>query len=577
MEKDEVIDLRFKDQYLVYNRKSTDDPENQKNSLIYQRFINLEYAERNGLPLATGLTIPGFCTNGIIDESCSAYKEDNSFEILPDNSIRCQIQRPKFLQMVKMIKDGQVKGVILLCWDRISRNDQDAVLIKKLIKLGCDIRFAEAVYEKNSSGDLHRDIDAMISINYSRIISAKVKDAQVKLRNERRCIYRAPIGYEDAGSDNKPVDPVRGPFVTRIFELYATGEWSYNELAKWGREQGFTKKSVRRRRTKEEIANNVGKEKFPRESHPIDRKTIEYILVNPFYIGKVWNGTAHIDSESHKPLIDKITFYKCQELRKKRYVSVHNIDKGFSPYRGLLKCTCGRKYSPYRAKGITYYRTRCEESCTNPDKNLTETDVHDLIQAALDSIHFTDDELKEIEGRTQTELASITKIRDKELGDLRAKRQYNTSNLNYLANNKLTLLRTGAMTMEGIKIEEERLNQKIASIDKEITAFGESAQEICRSVITFSELVKHASLYYKFALDTEKREIVTHVFSELVFCDRKLVKLSGKEGFDALLTRNKMPFQLLGSGGRIRTYNLFVNSEPRYRCATPEWSFKTSQ
>ena len=30
-------------------------------------------------------------------------------------------------------------------------------------------------------------------------------------------------------------------------------------------------------------------------------------------------------------------------------------------------------------------------------------------------------------------------------------------------------------------------------------------------------------------------------------------------------------FQLLGSAGRIRTYNLLVNSQPRYRCATAEY------
>ena len=67
-------------------------------------------------------------------------------------------------------------------------------------------------------------------------------------------------------------------------------------------------------------------------------------------------------------------------------------------------------------------------------------------------------------------------------------------------------------------------------------------------MVTFSELVKNANLYYKHALDSEKREIATQVFSELVFSDKKLANYNAKEGFEALLkTRNAK----LGCGGGI--------------------------
>ena len=550
----------FKDQYLIYDRRSMDDADNQKNSLAYQQMKNLEFSYRSSLSIAEGLTIEGFCEAGVINESHSGFKEDEDFIINPDGSIQYNISRPKFLRLIKILKNKEIKGVIFLCWDRASRNKQDDVIIKKLIKLGSDLRFSEATYDKTSSGDLHMDIDGMFASHYSRVISEKVKGAQQKLRSEGKCIYFSPIGYLDKGSDNKPFDDERANLVKRIFELYATGEWSFSQLGKWAGEQGLTTKPVRRKRTKAEILNNVGLETIPKTSRPADHKTIEYILSNPFYIGKVRTGDGYIDGKFHQPLIDIGLYNKVQGVLRDHNVSVHYVDKDFFTYRGLLRCTCSRGFSPYQQKGLNYYRTRCNPDCTNPDKNLTETDVHGLVKQALSRIYFTDDEVREIEIKAKSELGVISEKRNKELDDLHIQRKKVFSDLDYLMNNKLTLLRTNTMTIDDIRAEETRFNLKLAEIDRKIKIYAESAQEMLHYVITFSELVKNASMYYEFALDSEKQEIVSQVFSELVFSDRKLVKYKAKEGFEALLSRNLVS----GSPGRTRTYNPLVNSEALY-------------
>jgi hypothetical protein len=48
--------------------------------------------------------------------------------------------------------------------------------------------------------------------------------------------------------------------------------------------------------------------------------------------------------------------------------------------------------------------------------------------------------------------------------------------------------------------------------------------------IRFSELVRNASEYFQYALDSEKRELTENVFSELVFSERAPVKYEAKEG-----------------------------------------------
>ena len=200
----------YKNQYLLYNRKSTDEPENQKNSLHYQRAENLRYALKEHLSIAP-VTIPGFCTDGIIAEKHSAYKEDEIMVITDNGIVQFRIERPKFHKLMQLLNKKLFKGVIFLCWDRASRNDADEAILKKLLKNDIDLRFTLVSYDKSSSGALHMDIDGMFAQHHSRVTSEKVK---LNIRNQREkgiCTSKAPVGYLNLGRmDNKPLDPVRG-------------------------------------------------------------------------------------------------------------------------------------------------------------------------------------------------------------------------------------------------------------------------------------------------------------------------------------------------------------------------------
>ncbi|HEV3245052.1 MAG TPA: recombinase family protein [Candidatus Paceibacterota bacterium] len=525
-----------KDCYLIYNRKSTDDAESQKNSLGYQRMRNLEFAKREELMIAP-LTVQGFCEQGIIDERHSAYKEEAGFELNAEGYVQYRVMRPKFLKLVELLSQQKIKGVIFLCWDRASRNPQDDAIIQKLGKLGCDIRFCEVTYDKTSSGYLHMGVDGMFASHYSRVIGEKVRNAYAKLRAEGKCLYFVPIGYLDRGSSNKPFDPERAPVVKRVFELYATGEWSFVQLAKWAREQGLTNRPVRHKRTQEEMLNNVDPSTFPKIAHPVTHKTIESMLRNPFYIGLIRAGKEFRKSTAHQPLIDTALFNKVQQMLKKRTQSVHYIDKPFFTYRKLVRCGCTRTYTPYEQKGLMYYRSNCKDGCTNSIANLSEAEITGFIQDALDKIYFTEDELAEIERRAAVELAAVADQRDKKLQDLHARQRNLLADIEYITQNRISLIRTGGMTPDAVVAEETRLNGALNVVHEEIRAYGESAQEMLRYVISFSELVRNASTYFKYALDSEKREIATQVFYEIVVTDKKVENYVAKDGFDALLRR----------------------------------------
>ena len=545
----------YTNDYLVYTRKSTDDADNQKNSIDYQIGQGLKLAEDKDLKIAD-YAEDGFCEKGIIKEKHSAFKT-SEIEMRKDGTVEYKIERPKFQKMIQKILNKEFKGIICLCWDRISRNEQDGMLIKTLISKGVDVRFVQAKYEKSSSGALHMDIDGMFSAHYSRVIGEKVKGAQEKLRGEGKCIYMSPIGYFDEGSDCKPIDPERAPIVKRIFELYATGEWSLFQLARWANKQGLTTKPTRRKRTREEIIADLDIATIPKVSRPVNNKTIENILNNPFYIGKLKierKSGNYIDGR-HQKLIDISLFNKVQDTLKARNVCIHYIDKSFFTYRGIIRCSCGRVYSPYQKKGINYYYSRCADGCQNKHKSINEKQIDDLVIKLLESISFTDEEKLEIEARANLELDNITNKRDKELDDLHNERKTILADMNYLAKNKISLLRAETMTIDQISEEEKKLKKRLEEIDLKTNAHQEATGEMLRYVITFSELVKMANIYYKHALDTEKRDIATQVFSELIIIDRNLSNIKAKEGFSALFKRHNVNS---GSRGGIRTHDQLV-------------------
>ncbi len=532
----EEISNKYADCYIAYTRKSTDDADNQKNSIEYQEQEIRKDLARQGIQIAP-LTIEGFCTDGYITEHHSGFKEDADFQTNSDGSISISVDRPKFLMLVNLLRQKKFKGVISLCWDRFSRNEADDMLTKKLLRQGIDVRFVQVKYEASSSGALHMDIDGMFSRHYSRTISEKVRNTNKKLREEGMCIYTPPLGYLSEGSTNKPFDPERAPLVKRIFELYASGEWSFSTLAGWANKHGLTTKACRRKRTKAEKLQGVQLADIPKTTRHVSETTIWHILSNPFYIGKLTHKGELLDSKAHQPLIDLATYYKVQAVLKKKAVKVYYLDFAFFTYRGLVKCgTCGRGYSPYLQKGIAYYRSRCKKECTNPLKNINDGFISKKIKEILNRIHFTEQEKKDIEANAWKELDKLTERRTKQADDLWFQKNKVVENLKYLSDDKLNLLRTGVFTPAQIIEEEGRLNTLLADYEEKIGNLSVSTKAMLEYVISFSELAKHVAAYFEHALDTEKRDIVMQVFTEL-YIENEELKYHATEAYEALLKR----------------------------------------
>ena len=160
----------------------------------------------------------------------------------------------------------------------------------------------------------------------------------------------APLGYTNNLTERKlAVDPVRSPYITKAFELYASGSHSLRSLHLWLIDQGFRNK----------------------KGGKIVHSAIEKILKNPIYYGYFpWKGIIY--KGIHTPLISKELFDKVQNRMHRKSYPVIATKKEF-PFRSLLTCgRCGCRWTAANAKNrykkeYTYYHCSFTHyKCGNP-------------------------------------------------------------------------------------------------------------------------------------------------------------------------------------------------------------------
>ncbi len=521
----DILAGKYKNFYIIYCRKSTDDLNNQKNSLAYQRSENPKFAKKEKLPIAD-ITIPRFITNGIISEKHSSFKEDSDMNFGSNRSIQLRIERPKFYKLVEMLNKKLFKGAIFLSWDRASRNPTDDNVLKKLIKNGIDIRFVMATYDKTSAGALHMDVDGMFSQHHSRVTSEKVTATNKKSRSAGLCTYTAPVGYLNEGNMNwKPLDPVRAPLIKRFFELADEG-WSLADIATWAIKQGFTMPPRRERRSREEIESDEDDEdNRPKVSHEIRYTTIQAILGNRFYIGLLKSKTdGFIESNSHDPIVSKELFQRVQEKLLKKNKSKHYDVPLDYPFRNIFTCgVCKRSFTPYPQKGILYCQSKCQTGCKNPFKNFNiKKYVNTHVRKLLENLNFTEEELNKFEERLGKNIGMLEKNRIKDIDDKERQKKKLREDLAYLRANKISLLRAGTYKPEELTAEESKIDDEISKLMTEEQVSEEAMRATIKEVRTISELLKNVTAQWDFADLYEKEEITKIMFSELLVSENRL-------------------------------------------------------
>ena len=175
--------------------------------------------------------------------------------------------RPIFNQMLKLLRQGAAKGLVIHKIDRSARNLKDWTVISDLSDGGVDIYFAtETLDFRSRGGRLTADIQAVIAADYIRNLREESKKGIDGRLKQGLYPFPAPTGYLNNGKAKaKTIDPIKGPLVKLAFDLYVQGKHSLRSL-----ETEMVNRGLR----------NAG-------GRPFSHHGIANIISNPFYFGMI--------------------------------------------------------------------------------------------------------------------------------------------------------------------------------------------------------------------------------------------------------------------------------------------------
>lgn len=309
-----------------------------------------------------------------------------------------ELYRSTIDRLFKMVETGKYEAVI--CWhiNRLCRDDEWAMKIKKtLVKNKIQLYIKEpTITLLNPDGTLNTGAELAFSL-FATMAKQQAEELRKKSsrglqRNIELKKYtggKILYGYNVDEQGFTHIDKETGKIIKEIFEEYASNKWSYKTLQK-------------------EINARYG---------------LDYTI--QWYRQKL--GTEHYyNGHGYDPIITKELYDKCLEIRSKKDKQMKQKYNTFA--NRILRCGCGRGYTTSSSKKEQVYRcSRCHEgeqiSTANLDGLLW------LIASNLEATYLqttdTDKELRQKQAVLEQKIKALDKYTSKaEKARQRAKEAY---------------------------------------------------------------------------------------------------------------------------------------------------------
>ncbi|UXV29470.1 cassette chromosome recombinase CcrB [Mammaliicoccus sciuri] len=292
----------------------------------------------------------GYSIEGQINQ-IKEYCQFHHFEvtdIYADRGISGKsMNRPELQRMLHDANEGLIDCVMVYKTNRLARNTSDLLkIVEDLHRQNVEFfSLSERMEVNTSSGKLMLQILASFSEFERNNIVENVFMGQTRRAQEGYYQGNIPLGY-DKIPDNKHelmINQHEANIVKYIFESYAKGH-GYRKIANALNHKGYVTK----------------------KGNPFSINSITYILVNPFYIGKIqfakykdWNEKRRkglndkpiIADGKHPPIISQELWDKVQSRKKQVSQKPQVHGKGPNLLTGIIHCPqCG---APMAASNTT--------------------------------------------------------------------------------------------------------------------------------------------------------------------------------------------------------------------------------
>jgi len=456
-------------------------------------------------------------------ERVDSYCKRNAFEVIKSFSFdesAYKDKRDEFDKLLEYVQEVAKREKVAVCFDKVDRLSR-SVFDKRVGSL-YELALADKI-------ELHFVSDGQVINNqmsavekfqfgmslglakyYSDAIGDNVKRAFEQKRRVGEWTGSVRLGYLNVHLDEEKrlrkdiiIDPERGYLVRKIFELYATGNYSLETLRIKSSELGL-----------QTLKGNT-----------LSRSGIENILKDSFYCGiamsKKYGSYAHI----YPRLIDKELFDRCEEVRKKRTNTIFKAKSKDYIFKGLLKCqNCGcsitaETKTKKSGRTFTYY------SCTNAKRickrvYLPEKDLLKPIYGLLERFESITEEVQaelidELRKNTEAEVvfhkAQINRVRK------------DCDNLNIKQERLLEAFLDQSITKDIYDKKHQEFRDQIQTFEIEISEHQKADYDYQTTVATVLSVARRAKTIFENSSEVAgKRAFLNYILQNPTVNEKKL-------------------------------------------------------
>ena len=368
-------------------------------------------------------------------------------------------------------------------------------------------------------------IKVLMAKNYVDNLSEEVKKGLREKADQGQWPSVAPVGYVNNRETHRIViDPLRGPLLTALFDLYATGEYSLKALTIRAQAMGLT---------------------HPRSGRRMMKAEIHRILQNPIYAGDFrWLGRLH--HGVHEPLVTRERFAEVQAVltRKPRA----RYPKQRHAFMGLLTCArCGCRITAERKKGrYTYYRcTSHHGACGN--SYIREEELAERLGEVVARIQIPPEVADWLAAGLRESEEAMAQTRRTTLDQLAQRRRGAQAKLDRGYDDYLE----GRISSAFWTRKSEEWESEVATIEAELSRLSRPTPAYVAAGEKILELAKNAHFLYQQQPFAERRRLLDSVLSNCTF-DR-----------GTLCPTYTKPFDLLSRGRETGNWRGRRDSNPR--------------
>ncbi len=452
--------------------------------------------------------------------------------------------RPALKDMLALCQRDKINKLLVVDTDRIARNESLHFAIKAILKK-CNTAVEsinQPMIDESPEGAFLDTILAAVNAFQPKITGRKTSMTLEEKVKGGWWPGWAPTGYtnkpnpEPQGKLDKNIivpQELMGQLITRLFELFAKGTYTIYTLADQISAEGL----------------------LTRGNKPLRPGDVAHILKNPFYIGKIaYKGKVY--QGGHQPLIDELTFYKCQRLLADHNRHADRTRKHQFVLAGAIYCgKCNGLYTaehhPKKARAYYHCSTRLFKH-SNKGQNIEADQLEDKVADLFEQLQLPDFIVDKIISKART----IIKNSHSDI-DIRRKLMESRKSKVMDKRNLLERKLLDSIITDDTYIRQSGLlNIEIECIETDLLHLNEDRND---NIKVFEQLIFLArnihTAYIEAPLDL-KRKYLRLFWEKIIVEDRKIKEAVPTKLFQAVLGVSSFTTPSNGAGSG-HSYNQF--------------------